>query len=108
MPSQKKDIYKAVKEIIATVPAIKYFNWDLGQLDFYSNRPAIQLPCCLVDFNTDYKTQQFNNQHGKFKLSVRLAFDAFNDISSLAPDDVEELGLQYLRSRGNGNCRPSV
>ena len=75
---------------------LKYINLDLGQLEFYEVRPAVDFPCCLIDIiNTNY-TQRQDGQHGDLQLRLKLGFDVVSDTSGLAPDAVREAGLNYF------------
>ena len=45
-----KDVFTAIaNRIAAVVPSIRWIDWDGGQSDFVTDRPAIAFPACLID-----------------------------------------------------------
>lgn len=80
--------------ILAEVTEIKWVDHDFDQLEI-SERPPVKFPCLLIDFNeTVYEDQQFS-QYANMRIRFRLAFDRWQSTSSITPDAVKELGLQY-------------
>lgn len=78
-------------------PGIRYINQDLGQLDFYVQRPPVSWPCVLIDFtDTTYEQKQFKAQWGQMNITLRMGFDQWSDSSNLAPQEVEEKALRYF------------
>ena len=75
---------------------LKYINIDLGQFDFYEVRPAVAMPCCLVDIVQIPYDQRQDGQHGNLQIRLRMGFEVFNDTSSLSPDAILESGLNYF------------
>lgn len=78
------------------VPEIRYIDQDFGQLDFYKDRPAVALPCLLVDFtNTTYDTLSQQEQLGKVMIQCRLGFQPFSNSNNLTPSQFKEKALAY-------------
>lgn len=44
-----KDVYLTVKDQVATVAEVRFFDWDLGQLN--DTPPPVSWPCVLFDYN---------------------------------------------------------
>lgn len=78
------------------VPEIRYINQDIGQLDNYTDRPAVSWPCILIEFE-DFNFSDANAgiQIGEGALMIRLAHNPFSDSSSLTENAVREKALQY-------------
>lgn len=78
------------------VPAIKWVDQDLGQLEWYEQRPSVAWPCVLIDFNsTTYDQMPGNEQWGNATFVLRLGFPAFSAANSATPQATKENGLQY-------------
>ena len=77
----------------ANLPAIRYVELDLGQLEIFETRPAVAFPCALVRFAGSYQQRQFNTQLNNFTMSVKLGFDVYANTSNLVPLDVREIAL---------------
>jgi len=95
-------LFKLQSKILASIPdsvgtpGIRMVDQDMGQVDFYTVRPAVPFPCLLVDYNnTEYVQQQFKSQWGQMLIKMRLAFDPWSKSNSLAPMDVREKALIY-------------
>lgn len=78
------------------VPEIRYIDQDLGQLDIYSDRPAVSFPCVLIDFSgTNYDQLSGNVEMGTSKIRMKLAFAPFSSANSLGSMGVREKALNY-------------
>lgn len=89
-------LQKLQTQITTQVPAIKWVDQDLGQLEYYDQRPAVSWPCVLIDFgNTNYDEMQGNVQLGNAQFTLRLGFPSFSPSQAGAPDSVKEQALQY-------------
>jgi len=79
------------------VPELKYIDQDLGQLENYEVRPAVQMPCALIDIGEfDFDDMAGKNmQHGEGLVLVRVAVDPFSASGNLAPEAVREKALSY-------------
>lgn len=119
MTSFFAQLFTSLQEHIkATVPEIRWIDQDLGQLEWYHERPAVSWPCVLIDFNnTTYDQESQQVQWGNATITFRLGFPSFSPSNSLAPQAVKEMALQYyeLEQRlyvalqgydGGGICQP--
>ena len=89
-------LQKLQARIQASVPAIKWIDQDLGQLEHYDIRPAVAWPCVLIDFgNTSYDEMPGNVQWGNASFTLRLGFPSFSPSQAGAPVSVKEQALQY-------------
>lgn len=98
MTSLFAQLYLALQQqITANVPEIKWIDMDLGQLESYEERPAVQWPCVLIDFPA---AQYSNNSDGvqwcEVNISIRLGFAPFSSTNHLTPDVSKENALQYF------------
>lgn len=82
--------------IVAQVPEIRYIDQDLGQLDFYQERPAVSWPCVLLDVG-DFTFSNYGNlsQSGEGQIVIRLGFTPFSSANSKAPDLVKFKALKF-------------
>ncbi len=89
--------YLALKDqILAAVPAIKWVDLYLGQLESYDTRPAVTFPCVLVDYpDADYKELGGLEQWGDLVVQLRLGFAPFSGANSAAPESVQEKALGH-------------
>jgi hypothetical protein len=84
-------------KILLDVPEIKWVDQDLGQLEFYEVRPAVLMPCVLIDFDsTTFDQMQQDRQAGNCTFTLRLGFPAFSSANSAAPDSAKEKALKYF------------
>ena len=78
------------------VPEIAWIDQDLAQLEHYDVRPAVQFPCCLIDFiNFTFKEMGDLDQWGEGTIQLRLGFAPFSSANSAAPLVSQEEALQY-------------
>lgn len=78
-------------------PGINEVNIYYGQLDIEGSRPAVGFPFLGIDFSqTNYVLKQLKTQWAEIEITMVLAFDTYNDSSSLAPDDVRLKALWYM------------
>jgi hypothetical protein len=90
-------VFNRLKTKLATdVPEINHINLDIGQIDFYRERPPVSFPCLLVDFSSRYLPRQINEQWNDITMILRLCFDPYSDTSNLAPTETETQGLAYF------------
>lgn len=80
----------------ANLPAIKYAELDLGQLEVYEMRPAVAFPCALFRIAGSYQQRQLNTQINNFTLTVKLGFDVYGNTSNLVPQAAREKALEYF------------
>lgn len=82
-----------VKELL---PAIKWVDQDYGQLEYYDQRPAVEFPCLLVDFdNFQFEDAGEAIQFATGNVVLRLAFAPYSNTSNITPDQWKQKGLQY-------------
>lgn len=85
------------EHIKAEVPEIVYIEQDLGQLGADDPRKMMAFPGILIDFpTTPFSNLQGKNQLALPTVSITVVSDTYSQTYSLAPQDVRELGLQYL------------
>lgn len=93
---------KLQAHIKTEVPAIRWVDQDLGQLENYEIRPPVSWPCVLIDFNqTIYDQMQNNRQMANITFTLRLAFDSYSSTSSTTPSAFKEKGLNYYEIEQN-------
>ncbi len=90
-------LFKLIQEHLeAEVPEIRWIDQDLGQLEFYSERPPVSWPCILIDFDsTSYDQQLQGIQWGNLSFTLRLGFPAFSPANSKVAIAVKEKALKY-------------
>jgi hypothetical protein len=91
------EIYLAIMaRIIALVPDIKYVDHNLGQLEGYSSRPEVALPCALVDFDQwNFTNLGENSQAAEGDVVVRIAFAQYGHTNNLSPEQWRLMALKY-------------
>ena len=93
-----KVIYSAVMaRIKEKVPAIKWIDWDTGQLEANTERPSVRFPCALITISIPQaKDITETIQDCTTHVVVRLAFDPMERTNSeAAPEVREEKMLPY-------------
>lgn len=100
MNSPFANIYLSIMARIKTkVPAVRYVNQDLGQLENYhpsTGRPAVSFPCVLIDFddfNADDLTHNIQELEGD--IILRIALDTWSSASSLNDATTKAKALAY-------------
>jgi hypothetical protein len=79
------------QQIAANVPSIKYVDEDWGQLDYYSQHPPVQWPCCLFDISNVVWTNQGKKlQLGTGTIAFTVANVKTTNTSSKAPNAQRE------------------
>lgn len=85
-----------IKRIKDQVPEVRWVDQDLGQLEYYEDRPPVAFPCVLIDFtSTNYDQLMQQVQTGNVIINCRLAFAPFSQSSNTAPQMVMDRALQY-------------
>lgn len=83
-------------QILSEVPAIKWIDQDLGQMEWYQERPAVQWPCVLIEFMDKTMTDESNDvQWVNLTIQFRLCLNPFASANSVAPDISKENALQF-------------
>lgn len=69
---------------------------DLGQLEHFEMRPAVNFPCALIDVDDfTFTDNSSNTQQGLGMLKIRLAVAAYSPSNNAAPNDVKLKALGY-------------
>jgi hypothetical protein len=99
LESPQANLYLAIlTRLLAMVPALKYIEQDLGQLDAYEIRPAVSWPCCLIDI----EETTFSDAGGKLTqigegiISIRNGLIKYSDSGNLTNLAIREKALQYF------------
>jgi hypothetical protein len=97
MQSLFAQLFLAIQEQIkAAVPEVRYIDQDLGQLDYYEDRPAVSWPCAFIDFPAaQYQDESQEVQWAAVNVSIRIGFSPFSSANSLSPDISKENALQF-------------
>lgn len=92
-----KDLFKAISTAITTkVPAVRWVDFDLGQLDS-GEAPPVSFPCVLIGFgNAGYSNLAQLVQLGEIQVSIRVAFKTFERTHSAATESFRDVGLAHL------------
>jgi len=92
-----KDLFKAISEAITTkVAAVRWVDFDLGQLDS-GEAPPVSFPCALIGFgNGDYSNLSNLVQMGEIGVVIRVAFKTFERTHSAATEVFRDVGLAHL------------
>jgi len=99
MQSQLANMFIEIMDRIKDkVPAIRYINFDMGQIDFYDGlRPKVSFPALLIDYgNFVYSDLGRGVQEVRGEIKFRLAFSPYSNSSSLSPAEVRAKALEYL------------
>ena len=97
MNSPFSKLYLAIVErLTAKVPALKYIEQDFGQLQGYSNRPAVAFPCALVDFSK-FNFDEIGNYHqiADGIVSINLGFALYSASSNITPLEFRKEPLMH-------------
>jgi hypothetical protein len=82
-----KEIYIALCDrLTLLVPALKWIDFDYGQIDSQAERPPVAFPACLID--VAYQTcsdQAGTDQLVKANITLRLAFDRTGETYHKSP-----------------------
>lgn len=87
MNSPFANLFEALQtQIKAQVPAIRWIDQDMGQLESYNERPAVAWPCVLIDFDGwNFENMGQNCQTAEGDIIIRLAFPPFSHSNNLSP-----------------------
>lgn len=94
MTSPFSQLLLALQAYINTqVPAIKFIDQDLGQLEEVN--PPVQFPCLLIDFVETTWQQQQQGQDGTITVQFKLGFAPYENSSHITPLAVREDALEF-------------
>jgi hypothetical protein len=90
-------LYTAILNRIKTnAIGIRFISQDLGQLEFYDNKPNVSFPCVLIDVGElNFEEGLHNLQIATATITLRLALTTYSDVSSLTTAEVRGKGLEY-------------
>ena len=72
--------------ITTKVSALKYVDEDWGQLDYFSQHPPVQYPCCLFDIgDVTWTNQGKKQQSGTANIVITVANLKLSNTSAKAP-----------------------
>lgn len=91
-----KAIFKAVQDrITANVPAVRWVDFDLGQLD--QEKPPVSYPCALIGFNSgEYTALGMSSSLGTITLEIAVAFQLRERTHSVADQQYRDEALTHL------------
>jgi hypothetical protein len=90
-------LYLAIVAFIETnVPEIRFISQDLGQLEFYDDKPPVSYPCVLIDVGELlYEDASHNMQIASASVTLRLALASYSDVSNLPNAQVRNKALEF-------------
>lgn len=92
-----EDIYLKVVARLKTVTALKWIDFDMGQLEFFENRPAVAFPCALVDIEYPRcEDESSTEQLVTARVTLRLAFEPKGQTHGAAPSTVQTKALEVF------------
>jgi hypothetical protein len=96
-----KQIFLHIQSIIAskvntpTLESIRFFDFDLGQLD--EETPPVSFPCLLLSFgNTTWEQIGKYENLGDTSINLRIAFKTYERTHSKNDPTYQEQGLKHL------------
>lgn len=97
MESFHAQLFLAIQaRIESEVSEIRWIDQDLGQLEFYTERPSVSWPCLLIDIGgTNYEDESQYKQDGSVSIELRLGFPPFSSAANASPKSVKENALKY-------------
>lgn len=90
-------LYLAIVAHIQThIPEIRFISQDLGQLEFYEDKPPVSYPCVLIDVGELlYEDASHDMQIATASVTLRLALASYSDVSNLAPALVQSKAMEF-------------
>lgn len=97
MNSPFSKCYLAIMDrLLEQVPALRYIDQDLGQLQGYTNRPDVAFPCALIDFTGwNYENMGDLQQMAEGNVMINLGFAIHSASNNLTPEVWRKLPLDY-------------
>ena len=91
-----KEIYIALRRHLSDeVPALRFIDWDSGQLNINTERPPIDYPACLIDINlTSCRDLTDREQLVTASIVLKLIFRPNGETGNLAPKRTSEKALE--------------
>lgn len=88
---------ETMQRIKDKIPEVKWIDQDLGQLEFYTERPPVLFPCVLIDF--DDSTFSDMGQHAQMcncTLKLRVAFNVVQHSNGVTPQPQLQKALEIF------------
>ncbi len=91
-----KEVYQVITDKIkASVAAIRFTDFDLGQLD--KENPPVSFPCVLMNFdNGDYEKTGQKTKNGTLTVMLRVAFRLHERTHSIAEESYRNEALEFF------------
>jgi hypothetical protein len=91
-----KAIFKTIQDTItAQVAAVRWTDFDLGQLD--AEKPPVSFPCALIGFNAgDYTLLGQDTNIGSVLVEISLAFRLRERTHSIATESFRDEALEHI------------
>jgi len=83
-------------KIKIVAPNMRYISQDLGQLEFYDDKPPVSWPLSLIDIGeATFEEYLHNLQTVNVNVTIRIAHCTYSDVSNLPNTQVRELALTF-------------
>ena len=95
-----EQIYQAIQaKLKSEVPELKWIDIDEGQLEYYTERPAVSFPCALIDVAiTQAEDIHEHAQLCRSTIGIRIAQNIpTSRTNSVATDSVRDTALERYR-----------
>lgn len=97
MTSVRRELLYEVRARIATIPDIRFFDWQKGQFEESGSKNAIPLPACLMEISSiNYVDRMQQLQEGRAVVSLYLYMG--QGLAGLSLIDAVVEAVQWLRS----------
>lgn len=94
MDSPFANLFLALQTQIKDNTSIRWIDQDLGQLDYYNEKPPVAWPCVLIDFDAwNFENMGQHCQTAEGDIILRLAFTPYSHSNNLSPQ--KEKALAY-------------
>jgi hypothetical protein len=91
------EIYLALCERLKEVEAIKWIDFDSGQLSITGDRPPVAFPCCLIDLQYPTCRDTYgSNQLITLNIILKIGFQPRGDTYAAAPGEVRLKALEIF------------
>jgi hypothetical protein len=93
-----KELFIALSDHIEkNVPALKWIDWDEGQLTGAGERPPVAFPCCLIGIEyTNCRDLDGYSQLVSANITIRLGFRPDGETNVAAPRRVRDHALKHF------------
>lgn len=90
-----KDVFLTVKDKIATVTEVRFYDWDLGQ--FSDTPPPVSWPAVLFDYNeATFEDLSGQTQLATVQFTLTCGFKLYERTHNLVDDTVLNNSLAHL------------